>query len=597
MQTSIRPATLALLLVGWLLTACSEHSSTDPTPTTPVIPTAPTVASVTLSASYARLLVPDTLRIAVLIRDSRGQTVDRRLTWSSTSPSIVAVDADGLVTAVAAGTAEIVATVDGVNGRYFLTVSSVGAVKITATTPTVSIGATLQLAVSVVDNTGVALAQLPVTWTALDTVRATVSSSGTARGVGAGTGRIVASVRGRSDTLSLAVLSAGFVLDTIRLASDVSATTRGRIAAVLSLVDSVKLFGSEVRLVGIPDAPVLAINTAGEVLYLGDGVAGAGDLGARSTALTVLMSFFPIANRPSVSDQTLRTRLTSHASFNALVSAINADAEQGRSFALSATTLATLPGIVADVSLGLRASSINRDQPSALAAPFPKLDVTVDDAPTGATLKITNNMFLGFGVRAFRASNLAPIASNTFLPRRSFDPFVPNLSSPTRTLGFPIDILINGADDEVVVELGTHPDANADHCAAGISWVLNAVTTPLNLGTLSTNTAALVVGEVQSVYACGTSPTAVGLISGSIQAVLASPGTLASISTKVIEDRFGKGLNIFTAVKISRTLFSVFNVLSRVATFVNLVKDIPFIYQWMTYGGETSQLVVCQRKR
>jgi len=74
------------------------------------------VASITLSLDSARLLVGDSLRLTATVRDQAGTVVTGpAITWSSSSPTVAAVQTPGIVHALARGETRITATTEGVS--------------------------------------------------------------------------------------------------------------------------------------------------------------------------------------------------------------------------------------------------------------------------------------------------------------------------------------------------------------------------------------------------------------------------------------------------------------------------------------------------
>ncbi len=64
------------------------------------------------------------MRLTTVLRDSNGTVLEgRAVTWSSTNPGIVTVDQEGLVTAVARGSASIVASSEGRTGNATVSVN------------------------------------------------------------------------------------------------------------------------------------------------------------------------------------------------------------------------------------------------------------------------------------------------------------------------------------------------------------------------------------------------------------------------------------------------------------------------------------------
>ena len=83
------------------------------------------VASVTVTPAADTLAVGDTLRLSAEAYDADGGVMaSAQFSWSSSDVSVVIVSTSGLVTAVAAGTATVTATADGVEGFSEIAVGS-----------------------------------------------------------------------------------------------------------------------------------------------------------------------------------------------------------------------------------------------------------------------------------------------------------------------------------------------------------------------------------------------------------------------------------------------------------------------------------------
>ena len=81
------------------------------------------VAAVTLAPDTATLVPQQTRQLIPTTRDGQGGELrNRTVTWASGTPAVVTVDAAGLVTAVAAGTATVTATSEGKSGVATITV-------------------------------------------------------------------------------------------------------------------------------------------------------------------------------------------------------------------------------------------------------------------------------------------------------------------------------------------------------------------------------------------------------------------------------------------------------------------------------------------
>src|SRR5207247_3877040 len=83
------------------------------------------VASVVVSPTSTSLFVGNTLQLAAALKDAGGNALaGRTVTWTSSTPAVATANANGLVTAVAAGSASITATSEGVKGTATGTVTA-----------------------------------------------------------------------------------------------------------------------------------------------------------------------------------------------------------------------------------------------------------------------------------------------------------------------------------------------------------------------------------------------------------------------------------------------------------------------------------------
>ncbi len=108
-----RPLLFALALGA---AACSYRSS-------PSQPATPEVKSVAVGPANPTLAVGQTVQLTATAYDSHGQAVaGLTVAWTSAAPSIATVDVNGLVEGLAAGHAQISASVAGANGALTVTV-------------------------------------------------------------------------------------------------------------------------------------------------------------------------------------------------------------------------------------------------------------------------------------------------------------------------------------------------------------------------------------------------------------------------------------------------------------------------------------------
>jgi uncharacterized protein YjdB len=148
--------------------------------------------------------------LTATLRDANGNIVTGRVvTWTSSSNQIATVNADGLVTGVAIGTATITATSEGKIGTATVSVTPVpvGSVTVSPATTSVTVGLTTPLTAVVRDANGLVVTGRLVTWTSSNTAAATVSATGVVTGVALGSATITATSEGKFGTSAVTVVA------------------------------------------------------------------------------------------------------------------------------------------------------------------------------------------------------------------------------------------------------------------------------------------------------------------------------------------------------------------------------------------------------
>jgi plastocyanin len=196
MNTRLKSYPRGLAFAGLALLAACDDKSIDVTP-----PPAVVVARIELSAATTALTLQQTVQVSAVARTASGTVVgSAQPVWSSTAPGIATVNSAGLVTAVAAGSATIRATVGSVSGTLDVTVTTgagvLATIVVNAQDPTMQLGQLTQATASGRDALGgpAALGTRVVTWSTSNAAIATVNSAGVVTGVGIGTVNLQASV-------------------------------------------------------------------------------------------------------------------------------------------------------------------------------------------------------------------------------------------------------------------------------------------------------------------------------------------------------------------------------------------------------------------
>lgn len=186
------------------LAACGGSDSGTPSQPNTVTPAA--VATVAVSGATT-VEAGKTIQLSAQPRDAAGAAIaGKTVAWSSSSETVATVASDGTVTGKAAGTAAISAAVDGKSGSLTVTVTpalpAVGSVTVSGTNA-LEAGTSTRLTAIVKDASGVALTNVPVTWSSSDSTLMTVAADGTVNALRIATVTITATANGKSGSLDV----------------------------------------------------------------------------------------------------------------------------------------------------------------------------------------------------------------------------------------------------------------------------------------------------------------------------------------------------------------------------------------------------------
>ena len=155
--------------------------------------------AITLTPGTSTLEVGGTVTLITQVTDPLGNVLPGRVVvYSSDNQAVAAVTSQGVVTALARGTARITATSDGRSTSAIVTVIDVpvATVQILPAAADVPLNTARALSVQARSASGVVLSDRTVTWTSGAPAIATVDASGVVSGVAAGVAVIAASVDG-----------------------------------------------------------------------------------------------------------------------------------------------------------------------------------------------------------------------------------------------------------------------------------------------------------------------------------------------------------------------------------------------------------------
>ncbi|WP_290818383.1 Ig domain-containing protein, partial [Ferrovibrio sp.] len=166
-------------------------------------------ASIAITPSPASVFVGSTQQLTANVLPA--DATDKEVTWSSSDPSKATVDANGLATGVAEGTATITAVAkdgSGITSTIVLTVTpkKVTSIAITPSPASVAVGSTQQLTAAVLPEDA---ADKGVTWSSGDPSKATVDANGLVTGLTEGRATVTAAAKdgsGVTGTIELTVI-------------------------------------------------------------------------------------------------------------------------------------------------------------------------------------------------------------------------------------------------------------------------------------------------------------------------------------------------------------------------------------------------------
>jgi uncharacterized protein YjdB len=195
--TAVAPGTATI-------TATSETKSGTSTITVSNVP----VGIVVVQPASAGIRVTATTQLNAVTEDSIGGVLTgRAVTWGSSDPTVATVNANGLVTGVALGTATITATSEGKSGTSSVTVTKipVGSVTVAPPSKALLVTQTVSLTATVRDSLGTVVTDRPVSWGSSNSFVATVSSTGLVTAVAPGTATITAASESKGGTSTITV--------------------------------------------------------------------------------------------------------------------------------------------------------------------------------------------------------------------------------------------------------------------------------------------------------------------------------------------------------------------------------------------------------
>ena len=241
------------------------------------------VSSVSIAGGDVELKEGASKQLSATVSPSNA--TDRSVSWKSSNTSVATVDASGKVTAVKAGTATITATAGGKSASVTVKVKgedpvvpvqsvSISGTGVSGGKATIKVGAGLNLNATVSPSNAT---DQDVTWISSDDSIATVSSTGSVRGVKAGMAVIMATVGGKSSSVIVTVKEAGPVLQSVAIVGTGVANNKLTLAQNKTVQLSVKATPANASLGVVywssSDSSVATVDGAGKVTAKAEGMA------------------------------------------------------------------------------------------------------------------------------------------------------------------------------------------------------------------------------------------------------------------------------------------------------------------------------------
>jgi uncharacterized protein YjdB len=180
--------------------ACGVTDTDEPKP----------VASIAVTPKTLQVAAGGTAALEATVTDDAGNVIrGRRVVWASSNPSIATVSANGVVTGVSAGRADIAVTAEGKSDVSSVTVTPlparVASVRIAPDNVELVVAAGTTLIATPLDSRGVAIGGRTIVWMTNNATVAAISQSGRVTALVPGTAVITAVIDGVAGNATVVV--------------------------------------------------------------------------------------------------------------------------------------------------------------------------------------------------------------------------------------------------------------------------------------------------------------------------------------------------------------------------------------------------------
>lgn len=154
------------------------------------------VTKVTVTPATASVSAGQTQTYFAATTDVNNNSLGAPVTWTSSTPTVATIDANGIATGIGQGTTQISATSEGVvSNAVTLTVTTkVATISIAPMSSSVAVHGTQQFTATALDSTGKPVTGVSISWFCSFAGVATIDNNGLVTGIAPGTVTIVANV-------------------------------------------------------------------------------------------------------------------------------------------------------------------------------------------------------------------------------------------------------------------------------------------------------------------------------------------------------------------------------------------------------------------
>lgn len=166
------------------------------------------VAEMAILPESPSLGVGSTLKLIAILDDATGSLpLQNGVAWTSSNPSVLSVSADGTISGLSSGFAEVTATWQSFTAAVRITVTSgaVASLSVSPTTVTMDEGETEILKATARNSSGSVIQGGSVAWTSSNPSVAVVSAQGAVTAVSAGSATVTAKSQGKTASASIIV--------------------------------------------------------------------------------------------------------------------------------------------------------------------------------------------------------------------------------------------------------------------------------------------------------------------------------------------------------------------------------------------------------